>query len=114
MPGTAATLTVRTTTPTPAVMSSSAGSGLLYALCLPLIELVVCRIGLGKMRKGKINDRGAGVGMLFAGLVFQIACGGSSATTSPGTPKGKYTITVTATNATGSLKHSTPTTLTVQ
>ena len=115
MPGTAATLTVRTTAPTPAVMSSSAGSGLLYALCLPLIGLVVCRIGPGKMRKRKLTTA-ALVGMLFAGLVFQIACGGSSTTTtgSPGTPKGRYTITVTATYATGSLKHSTPTMLTVQ
>jgi hypothetical protein len=113
MPGTAATLTVRTTAPTPAVMSSSAGSGLFYTLCLPLIGLVVCGIGSGKMRKGKLTTVPL-VGMLFAGLVFQIACGGSSTTTSPGTPKGRYTITVTATNATGSLKHSTPTMLTVQ
>jgi hypothetical protein len=53
--------------------------------------------------------------MLFAGLVFQAACGGSN---SPGggggTPKGTYTITVTGTYAAGSLMHSTTTPLTVQ
>jgi hypothetical protein len=54
--------------------------------------------------------------MLFAGLVFQVACGGSSSPsqTKPGTPTGKYTITVTGTDSTGALVHTTPTTLTVQ
>ena len=49
--------------------------------------------------------------MLFAGLVFQVACGGSS-----GTPAGTYTITVTGagTDADGTLEHSTATMLEVQ
>ena len=114
-PGTPATLTVSTTAGGAAAASANSGSGLFYALCLPLIGLVVCGIGPGKMWKGKLTTA-ALVGMLFAGLVFQIACGGSSTTTtgSPGTPTGKYTITVTATDSTGVLVHNTPTTLTVQ
>ena len=48
------------------------------------------------------------MGMLFAGLVFQIACGSSSSSGSKGTPPGAYTITVTGTYSTGSLVHTTP------
>jgi hypothetical protein len=52
--------------------------------------------------------------MLFAGLVFQAACGGSSNPPGGGRkPKGTYTTTVTGTDASASLMHSTPTTLTV-
>lgn len=69
-------------------MSSIAGSGRLYALCLPLIGLVVCGTGPGKMRKGKLTTA-ALVGIQFAGLVFQIACGDSSTTTSPRHSEGK-------------------------
>lgn len=111
-PGTPATLTVSTTAGGAAAASPNSGSGLFYALCMPLIGLVACGIGSGKMRKRKLTTA-ALVGLLFAGLVFQIACGGSSTTTT-GTPQGKYTITVTATDSTGILVHSAPTTLTVQ
>jgi uncharacterized repeat protein (TIGR03803 family) len=121
MPGTAATLTVNTTAPTPALKSSNVGSGLFCALCLPLIGMVLTRVGLGsdrKTRKGKLTAAALS-SILFAGLIFQVACGGGSSSTSvggsKGTPKGTYTITVTGTYATGSLVHTTPpTTLTVQ
>jgi uncharacterized repeat protein (TIGR03803 family) len=117
-PGTPATLTVNTTAPTARSMSSSAGSGLFYALCLPLIGLVATRVGLrsdGKRRKGK-HTAAALVSMLFAGLVFQVACSSNGIIkTGGGTPAGAYTITVTGTYATGSLVHTAPTTaLTVQ
>jgi uncharacterized repeat protein (TIGR03803 family) len=116
-PGTPATLTVSTTGPSPAAVSSSPGSGLFYALCLPLIGLVATRVGLGsdqEGRKGKLAAAALAC-MLFAGLVFQAACGGSNSPAGGGgTPKGTYTITVTGTYATSSLVHSTPTMLKVQ
>jgi hypothetical protein len=118
MPGTAATLTVRTTAATAALVRPSTGFGLFYALCLPLMGLVTTA-GFGskqKSRKGKLTA--ALTCMLFAGLVFQIACGSSSSSSgggSQGTPAGAYTVTVTGTYSTGSLVHTAPPmTLTVQ
>jgi len=119
MPGTPATLTVNTTAPTARAMASSAGSGVFYALCLPLIGLVVTGIGFGSKQRGmrgKVTVA-ALTCLLFASLIFQVACGGGSSTSgggNPGTPRGAYTITVTGTYSTGSLVHTTPTTLTVQ
>jgi len=118
MPGTAATLTVNTTAPTAAVVSPSVGSNLFYALCFPL-GLVVTGVSFGskqKPRKGKLTAA-ALTCLLVSGLIFQLACGGSSSpvvTGSKGTPSGAYTITVTGTYATGSLVHNTPVPLTVQ
>jgi hypothetical protein len=118
MPGTAATLTVRTTALTAAVMSSSRDSGQFYALCLPLIGLVATGGGFGS-KKGSRNGKltaAALTCMLFAGLILQVACGGGGSPSggSSGTPTGNYTITVTGTYATGSLVHTTPTMLKVQ
>ena len=121
MPGTAATLTVNTTGPSAAVVPFGPDSGLFYALCLPLIGLVATRVGRGSDQKsstGKLTSA-ALTCMLFAGLIFQVACGGSSTSSgggggNKGTPAGAYTITVTGTDSTGSLVHTTPTTLTVQ
>ncbi len=116
-PGTPATLTVRTTGPTAAVVPSGSGSGLSYAVWLPLIGLVVtvANFGSGRKRRGTIPALTL-VYMLFAGLVFQAACGGSSSSSggSRGTPAGMYIMTVTGTDASGSLKHSATTTVKVQ
>jgi len=116
MPGTPATLTVNTTAPTPPLMASSAGSAMFYALCLPLIGLVLTGVGFSskqKSMKGKLAVV-ALTCLLLAGLIFQGACGSSNGGGNKRTPTGKYNITVTGTYAAGSLVHNTPTTLTVQ
>jgi hypothetical protein len=99
-------------------MSSSRGSGLFYALCLPLIGLVATGVGFSsKQRSGKGKLTATALTcMLFAGMILQVACGGGSNRSggSSGTPTGNYIITVTGTYATGSLVHTTPTMLKVQ
>jgi len=118
-PGTTTTLTVNTTAPTSRAMSGNVGSGLFSAICLPMLGLVVTRVSFGskqKRRKARLTAT-ALTCLLFSGLIFQLACGGSSSpvvTGSKGTPSGAYTITVTGTYATGSLVHDTPVPLTVQ
>ncbi len=103
-PGTPATLTVSTTAPTSALLSG-AGSGLRYAFWLPLFGLALTGAGFGSKQKSrKANLIGAAlIWMLFAGLVLQLACGGSP---KPGTPAGQYIITVTGTDSTGTLVNS--------
>ena len=83
-----------------------------FALCLALIGLVATRGGFGLDQNPVRRTLTAVslIGVLFEGLVFQIACGSSSPITtgSKGTPQGAYTITVTGTYSTGSLVHTTP------
>lgn len=78
--GTPATLTVNTTASSAAAMSASASSGLLVALWAPLVGLVGLSLGSNNEGRKAVLRATAFVGLLFAGLVFQMACGGSSST----------------------------------
>ena len=68
--GAPATLTVNTTGATVRAMSSFSGSGLYFALCLPLIGMVATRIGFGSDHKSrKVRFMAAALmSTLFAGL----------------------------------------------
>jgi hypothetical protein len=118
-PGTSAQLTVSTTGPSAGVLPSRPASGPFYALWLPLMGLVVAGVGFGRKHKtmGTLSAL-ALICVLFAGVVFQVACGssGGGGGGSSGTPAGTYTITVSGTSSpsTGSLVRSTTTTLKVQ
>lgn len=114
-PGTAVTLTVRTTGPSGALISGP-GSVLLYALWFPLIGLVATCIRFGSdqtKRSVKLTTAALAL-VLFAGLVFQVGCGGGSSSGGGGTPAGAYTITVNGTDVSGSLVHHATTALAVQ
>jgi hypothetical protein len=108
-------LTISTTGPT-ASLASPSDRGLFSALWLPVPGLVV--LGIWAVSEGS-RKRGL-IGLLLvtpllATLMLQNACsgGGSSSPTthSSGTPRGTYTITVTATSG---VRHTTQVTLTVQ
>jgi hypothetical protein len=108
-PGTPATLTVTTTAPTMALVSPSTRSSQFYATWLSVFGFALTGIGIGSRRARKAKWLGFLLcSLLFAGLLLQAACGGGS----PGTPTGRYSITVTGTS--GSLQHSTTVALTVQ
>jgi len=117
-PGTPATLTITTTAPTLALALPSRRWALFYVVWLPVVGFELAGTVLGLRQETKTKLPGFLMcALLFAGLFFQAACGGSGSGSadgggSPGTPKGQYTITVTGTS--GSTQHSTTTALTVQ
>ncbi len=110
--GTPSTLTVSTFGLSGRLLSHH-GSGVLYALWLPIVGLVGAGVGLGSNSNGQKRKLKAALlaCTLFLGLAFQLACGGKN---SGGTPAGKYTVTVTATGFIPVASTSSLTTLTVQ
>jgi len=97
----AVTLTVLTTGPSAAVAPSRSGTGLFYAVCLPLVGLVGTGVGLGSGQRQQRKRRIRAMVLactVFAGGTVLVACGGSGKSkVSPGTPAGMYTISVTGT-----------------
>jgi hypothetical protein len=98
--------------------SVSHGSGIFYAIWLPLPCLVLAFGGFQRRRM-----RGKRAVLLVAALLLLLvglqACGGGGSTGSvgggqPGTPIGDYPVTVTATSNSGSLTHSAQVMLDVQ
>ena len=113
--GTPATVKVTTSGPSARVTSTS-GVFFSYAVWLPLLGLVGIGSRFGsKQRKYKTMLLSY---VLFASVVFQVACGGGGGGGGGNsrTPSGTYTITVTGTSsaATGSLVRSRSTPLQVQ
>jgi hypothetical protein len=91
--------------------SVSHGSGIFYAIWLPLPGLV---LAFGELQRRRMGGKRAVllVAALLLLLVGLQACGGGGSSGSggggqPGTPVGDYTVTVTATSTLGSLTHPT-------
>src|SRR6266550_2224627 len=81
------------TTATSAQLSTSSPPGLFYALCLPMAGMALFGAGLasGPSRKRGVMALLLGC-LIFSGLMFVVACGGGSGSSS--TPPGTYSITV--------------------
>jgi len=109
-----ATLTVSTTA-SRATLASAAGRGSsLVALALLIPGLSLCGTGLNKPNRRKLLAFGV-VFLVLTGCIFETACAGASqsVTTTPGTPAGTYTVTVTG-GASGMPQQTTSVALTVQ
>jgi hypothetical protein len=107
------TLTVGTTGPVAALENNGAFTKLVFALLMP--GLFVCGAGMGKSNRRKLLTVGF-ICLVLTGCMLQTACVGASSgnktTTTPGTPAGTYTVTVTGSS--GAIQQTTAVSLTVQ
>lgn len=111
------TVTVKTTAATTAVIrpTSDRSFGPIYAIVFPIFGAALVGVGFTSGRRKRKRLLGVAIcSVLFAGLILQMACGGNSGggTSTPGTPAGNYTVTVTGSS--GSTQHTSAVTLTVQ
>jgi len=111
------TLAIATTAPIAAQVlpAPSSDRPTLYAIWLPLFGLTLAGIGAASSNKA-IVVRSLLLCFFVCLALAHISCGGSYSTTpppvtTPGTPAGTYTVTITGT---ASVSHSTPVTLVVQ
>jgi hypothetical protein len=106
-------LTVSTTGPRSALAPAERGSSELVALAMLVPGLFLCGTGMSKPNRRKFFAMGF-VFAVLTGCMLQTACGGShsSASTSPETLAGKYTITVLGSAA--GMQQTTSVSLTVQ
>lgn len=125
--GGSVTLTIKTTAATLAAVRPASGprGAPLYALWLTMPGMAMVLIGVGAAPRRQRRKLLACLGLTLALAVILMlpACGGGggSSTTSPpvpkpGTPAGKYTVTVSGTSGSGgtTLSHTATITLTVQ
>ena len=106
------TLTVSTTGPVVALRKDGGFTKLVFALLMP--GLFVCGAGIGKSNRRKLLTAGLTF-LVLTGCMMQTACVGTSSSgngTTPGTPAGAYTITVTGSS--GRAQQTTSVSLTVQ
>ena len=114
------TLTITTTARPVTTAVLHGGSILWYAVFLPLTGMTLIGVGVGKRSPRKAWLAVTLLGMLFGGVMFQVACGGSSSAppATGGTPAGTYTVTVTGTSGaagtSGTAAHAATLTLVVQ